>query len=428
MIKMKYQIIAVLALLFLLGSKGISQPLSLDSCIAKAERAYPLVQKYDLIEQSKEYSISNAQKGYLPQITIAGYSSYQSDILTFPFEFPGAELEPLRQDLHNFYGEVNQPITDLFTQKNQTEKAEISAEIDRQSLEVDMYQLRDRVNQIYFGILLIDAQIKQSELLKNDVQSGIDRTETAIENGIALKSSADVLRVELLKIDQRIIELESNKRGFTDMLSLFINEAISNETQFTKPLTQALPTVINRPELLLFELQKTSLDVQSRMTANRTLPKLSAFFQGGVGAPGLNVIDNDPAAYYIAGLRLNWNISSFYTSGKEKRIIEMNRQSLNVQRDVFLFNTDVALKQQNAEIEKIEKLIYTDDEIIAMRSKIKVTTKNQLENGTATTTDFVTQVNAEDQAKQNRILHEIQLLKAQYDYLQTSGTPSQNGM
>ena len=426
MIKTKHQILFVCCLF--LSQSIWAQVLTLDSCIAKAERAYPLTQKYALIEQSKEYSIANAQKGYLPQINIAGYSTYQSDVLTFPFEMPGSEIEPLRQDIHNIYGEVNQPITDLFTQKNQTEKAEITAEIDRQSLEVDLYALRDRVNQIYFSILLIDAQIYQSLLRKKDIQAGIDRTLVAIENGIALKSSADVLRVELLNADQKIIELESNKKGFVDMLALFLNEPIAEETQFTRPYAQSLPTTLNRPEIRLIELKKNSLEVQSRLTSNRNLPKLSAFFQGGVGAPGLNVIENDPAAYYIAGLRLNWNISGFYTSGKEKKIIELNQRSLDIQKDVFLFNTDVSLKRQSAEMEKFQELINTDDEIITMRARIKETTKNQLENGTATTTDFVTQVNAEDQAKQNRILHEIQLLKAQYDYLQTSGTSTQNAL
>ncbi len=416
----KLIILTVLATLGMTQAK--SQGLSLDSCQEKAKRAYPLVHKYDLLEKSKEYSLSNVQKGYLPQLSISGYSTYQSQVFSLPFQIPGSTIEPIRQDQHRLYGEVVQPITDLFLLKNQKENIKIGNELEKQKVNVEMYQIRDRINQIYFGILFIDAQLIQTELLKKDLQAGLAKTNTAIENGIAIQASADILKVELLKVNQRVIELKANRKGFIDMLALFINEPINENTEFEMPAIQIQTTAINRPELKLFDVQHRSLGVQNTLVANKTYPRVSAFFQGGVGAPGLNMLNNEPSAYYITGVRMNWNISSLYTNKKERKMIQINQQSLGIQREAFLFNTQLALKQQSAEIQKMEALVDSDDEIISMRMTIKNSTKNQLENGTATANDYLIQVNAEDQARQTQIMHRIQLLQAQYKHQTIRGT------
>jgi outer membrane protein TolC len=421
---MKHMIKRILIALFLCGlvlNETSAQNLSLDSCQAMAKRNYPLIRQFELIEKSKEYSVENIQKGYLPQVNVSGYSTYQSDILTFPFTIPGSELEPLRQDQHRIYGEINQPITDLFNVKNQKGLVEINAQVENQKMEIELYKLKDRVNQLFFGILLIDAQVQQLEILKKDIHSGIAKTSTAIENGIALKSSLDILKVELLKADQKHLELKANRKAYLQMMSLLTEQELSENSVLEIPKNPTQVSAINRPELRLFDLQNQSFAAQSKLLTNKTLPKLNFFFQGGLGAPGLNIIDNSAAAYYITGLRLNWSISSFYTNKKEKSLQELNQRGVLVQREAFLLNTDITLRQQNTEIEKMENLILSDGEIIQMRGRIKTTTQNQLENGTATTNDYLIQLNAEDQAKQNQILHQIQLLMAQYNYQTTSG-------
>jgi outer membrane protein TolC len=421
---MKHMIKRILIALFLCGlvlNETSAQNLSLDSCQAMAKRNYPLIRQFELIEKSKEYSVENIQKGYLPQVNVSGYSTYQSDILTFPFTIPGSELEPLRQDQHRIYGEINQPITDLFNVKNQKGLVEINAQVENQKMEIELYKLKDRVNQLFFGILLIDAQVQQLEILKKDIHSGIAKTSTAIENGIALKSSLDILKVELLKADQKHLELKANRKAYLQMMSLLTEQELSENSVLEIPKNPTQVSAINRPELRLFDLQNQSFAAQSKLLTNKTLPKLNFFFQGGLGAPGLNIIDNSAAAYYITGLRLNWSISSFYTNKKEKSLQELNQRGVLVQREAFLLNTDITLRQQNTEIEKMENLILSDGEIIQMRGRIKTTTQNQLENGTATTNDYLIQLNAEDQARQNQILHQIQLLMAQYNYQTTSG-------
>ena len=416
----------ILTLLYLCFVTSLSysqdiQNLTIENCYSMAKQNYPLVRQYALIEKSKEYSINNADKRFLPQFNIAGQATYQSDVTQLPISLPGINIEPLSKDQYRLYGEVSQSITDLFTIKDHKEQINTNAIIDEQKIEVELYKLKERINNLFFGILLIDEQIQQNEIHKKDIQIGIDKTEIAITNGIALKSSADNLKAELLKANQRTIELKSNRKGFASMLSLFINQSIDEKTTFEKPSQQILSYTINRPELKLFDLQKKTFDIQGKLINAKLLPQFSLFFQGGLGRPALNLLSNDLDAYYIGGLRLNWNFSGFYTYKNDKKILALNQNGLDIQKDVFIFNTTLSMQQQNAEVSKIQELIDTDQIIVALRESIKGTTKSQLENGTATTNDYLVAVNAQDQAQQNLMLHQIQLLMSQYNHKTTSG-------
>ena len=398
-----------------------SNSLSLDNCLEMAKQNYPLIRQYTLIEKTKEYSIANAQKAYLPQFNVAGQATYQSAVTQIPISLPSVDIPTMSKDQYTLYGEVSQSITDLFTVKDQKEYINANSEIEVQKTEVELYKLRERINNLYFGIFLIDAQIKQTELLKKDIQSGIEKTNVAIANGVALKSTADNLKAELLKADQRTIELKATRKGYADMLALFIGNPIDENTVLEKPHRQMLTNTINRPELKLFDLQKKSFDVQEKLITAKNLPRLSAFFQGGLGRPGLNMLDNDFQGYYIGGLRLSWNITGFYTYKNEKKMLANSQSMIDIQRETFLFNTNLTLKQQNADITKMQELIETDKSIVTLRESVKNTTQNQLTYGTATTNDYLIAVNAEDQAKQNLILHEIQLLMTEYNTQTTAG-------
>lgn len=398
-----------------------SNSLTLDNCLEMAKQNYPLIKQYTLIEKTKEYSIANAQKAYLPQFNVAGQATYQSAATQIPISLANVDIPTMSKDQYKLFGEVSQSITDLFTVKDQKEYINANSEIEVQKTEVELYKLRERINNLYFGILLIDAQIKQTELLKMDIQSGIEKTNVAIANGVALKSTADNLKAELLKADQRTIELKATRKGYADMLALFINNPIDENTMLEKPHRQMLTNTINRPELKLFDLQKKSFDAEEKLLTAKNLPRLSAFFQGGLGRPGLNMLDNDFQGYYIGGLRLSWNITNFYTYKNEKKIIANSQSMVDIQRETFLFNTNLTLKQQNADITKIQELIETDKSIVTLRESVKNTTQNQLTYGTATTNDYLIAVNAEDQAKQNLILHEIQLLMTEYNTQTTAG-------
>jgi outer membrane protein TolC len=399
--------------------------LNIDSCYAMAKRNYPLVKQYDLIEKSKLYSLDNVSKGYLPQVNIGGHATYQSDVTqpTLNQNLPGSLpiFETISKDQYKIYGEVVQPITDLFTLSNQKELVEKNAEMEAQKLEVELYRLRERIDQVYFGMLLIDLQLEQNEIMKKDIQTGIDKTTAAIENGVALKSNLNLLKAEMLKANQRSTELNAGRKSYDDMLGLFIRTAVTENTELRKPEAPQFSSVIIRPEIEMYDRQKQVFDVQGNIVNARNLPRFSLFLQSGMGRPALNMLSNNFDFFYIGGFRMNWSLTSFYTAGKEKRLLGFNQNSLEIQKETFLFNTNLAVKQQFNEVAKIESLIQSDTEIIELRENIKTTAQNQLANGVITANDYVTFVNAEDQARQNLLLHQTQLLMVLYNNKTTTG-------
>jgi len=395
--------------------------LSLAKCYQLAENNYPLVRQFALIEKSKEYSISNVSKAVLPQFFISGQATYQSDVTQIPITFPNMTIPSMSRDQYKLYGEVSQSITDLLTLRYQKDLINASIAVETHKLEVELYGLKERINQIYFGILLIDAQMAQVEILKKDIRSGINKNQVAIDNGIALKSSADVLRAEWLKAEQRSIELKAARKAYTEMLSLFINQSVDQETILERPNPVVQAQTINRPELRWFEGQKQALDAQNRLIDTKVQPRFGLFLQGGYGRPALNMLKNDPEPYYIGGVRLTWNLSNFYTYKQEKQLLSLNQQTIEVQKETFLFNTGLVLKQQDNEIIKLQELLHTDEEIVRLRESIRLSAQNQLEFGVATTNDYLTYLHAVDQARQNLMLREMQLLMAQYSLKATSG-------
>lgn len=416
---------AFLSLVFICFSLKINaqdrSKINIEMCDTWAMQNYPLVKQLELIEKTKDYSVTNAARGYMPQLNIGGQATYQSDVTQIPIKLPNVDVPTLSKDQYKIYGEINQPLTDLATMDAQKEIIKNKAETDKQKIEVEMYQIKERVNQVYFGILLIDAQIKQTDLLKNDIQTGIEKANAAVANGISLKSEADILKAEMLKVKQSMIELLANKNGFLQMLSLLTNQKIDENTELEIPQNPVFTDVINRPELRLFESQKKVFDFQSQLINARQLPRFSLFLQSGYGKPALNLLKNDFDFYYIGGLRLNWNISGFYTSKKEKKILTMNAKSIDIQKETFLFNTKINMTQQSSNISKLQELMQTDNEIIQLRENIKNTSNIQLENGTITSYNYLVNVNALDRAKQNLLLHRIQLLQTQYQYKTTTG-------
>ncbi|SFL24148.1 TolC family protein [Proteiniphilum acetatigenes] len=399
-----------------------AQSISLEECYQWAESNYPLVKQYALIEKTQSYSIANASRGSLPQLQIGGQASYQSDVTQIPLSLPNVDIPVMSKDQYKLYGEISQPITDLLTVKRQKELIDANARVEEQKIEVELYKLKERINQLYFGILLMDEQIAQVRILQKDLQSGINKNSVAIANGIVLKSSADMLRAELLKTEQRVIELKAVRKGYADVLALFIDRDISENTILERPSAVTSLSGINRPELQLFEMQKQTFEVQNKLVDTQILPRFSLFLQGGYGRPALNMLNNDFDLYYIGGVRFAWNISGFYTHKREKRLLVLSQNAVDVQKELFLFNTNLTLKQQNNEIIKLEELIEADKEIIRLRENVKLAAQSQLEHGTVTANDYLTYVNAEDQARQNLILHEMELLMAQYKLKTTAGS------
>jgi len=397
------------------------QSLTLEDCYERAQANYPLVKKRTLIQKSKEYSIDNVAKGYLPQLSLNGQVTYQSTVTQIPIDVPGMEVPQLSKDQYKFYGELNQSIYDGGEMKEKKEMQRVGSAVEEQNIAVELYLLKERVNQLFFGILLANEQLRQNTLLIKDIDLGINKIQGAIRHGTALKSNADVLRAEHLKASQQRVELIATHKAYLDMLGLFLNQDLGTNTQLIKPLPKMFSSEINRPELNLFDHQLHQIDSREAAIHARNRPKLDFFFQGGYGRPALNILRPRFEAYYIGGLRIRWNIAGLYTAGKEKALLANERLEIEADRETFFFNTHYKMKQEEAMIRRYDDLLKSDDEIVALRQKIKNTSMAQLENGIIHTSDYLREVHAEDQARLNKIIHEIQLLSSQYSHQYTTG-------
>jgi outer membrane protein TolC len=405
-------------ILLLISFTCSAQILTLEQCYEFAKQNYPLTRQRDLLIRSNEYTVSNIAKGNWPQLVISGQESYQSEVVRIPIP----ESPQIPKNQYRIYGEVSQPLTDLITTNRQKEVQQASALSQVQNLEVELYKLRERIDQLYFGILLLNEQVTQNEFLKKDIRNGLERVDAAIANGVDNKTSANRLKAELLKAEQRDIDLAFSKKSFLDMLGLLIHQSLNEQTTLQWPVEVETYSQINRPELKLFDFQSQVLDQQSKMVNTRTLPKFSLFLQGGWGQPSpLNLVNATLTGYYIGGVRLNWMINNFYTMKNEKRVIELNKEIITTQRETFLLNTQQTMSKQNSEVDKLKQLLQKDSEIVDLLSSVKKTSADQLQNGVITSHDYLREVNAEDLAKQNAALHKVQLAMAQYNLKTTSG-------
>lgn len=400
--------------------------LTLESCYEQARNNYPLIKTKALIDQSKEYSIANIQSGYLPQVSLNAQATYQSAVTQVPISVPGFNIETLSKDQYKIYGEVNQTVYDGGAIRGQRQLTEASSRLEDQKLEVELYQIRERVNQLFFGILLVEEQTEQVKLLQKDLQRSISHIESAIRNGTAFRTNLDILHAEYLKAEQRVIEMNAVRHAYLSMLGLFINQSLSESTTLVKPqvlLISNEPEII-RPELTLLNYQNDLYKSQYQLGKVKNTPKLGLFLQAGYGKPALNMLLNEFDTYYIGGVRLNWTLGGLYNSKRDKELFALNTQKIEVQRENFLFNTSLVTNQQQQELDKLRKLIDVDDRIIALRERIAKTAEVQQENGVITTNDYLRELNAEDQAKQSKLLHEMQLLMSMYAYQNTIGNPN----
>jgi outer membrane protein TolC len=243
-----------------------------------------------------------------------------------------------------------------------------------------------------------------------------------VQNGVAFRSSSNILKAELIKTRQRVIELRSNRKALVETLAIFIGESISEQTVFESPAPAANPTKgISRPELKLYDDQVALLGQQNKLISSKNLPRTSLFFQGGYGRPALNMLKNDFEAFYITGIRFNWALNGLYTKKNEKKIVKLNQDIVDAKRETFILNTNAQLASQSSEIDKLGELIKSDNEIIELRKSVTASAKAQLENGVMTANDYLVEVNAEDQARQALIAHEIQMQQAKIKYQTIKG-------
>ena len=416
---MKKQFIPLL-LLLLCTVSGKAQ-LTLEDCYRKAQANYPLIRQYELIEKTKEYNLANAARGYLPQLAFSAQATYQSDVTKIPLDldalgFSGVEIPSLSQDQYKTEFSLNQTIWDGGAIRSQRKTLRTQADVEQRDLDVSLYTLRDRVNQLYFGILLTDARLHQSKILQDELQRHLEQVASYIDNGIANQADYDALHVDLLKARQDEVELRHTRRAYLSMLAQFIGQELPEDVTLTRPLgNRAYSSENQRPELSFFDAQIRNLRAQDSQLTSGLMPSLSLFATGGYGKPGLDMFEDKFQLYGLAGVRLSWNIGNFYTQKNNRRKIKAGIQSVETQRETFLFNTALDVTQHDAAIDRYEEQLKYDDEIIALRRSVRQASEAKMAGGTLSGTDLTRDIHAEQAAIQDKIVHEISLLMAIYD-------------
>jgi outer membrane protein TolC len=395
--------------------------LTLEDCYAKAKANYPLIKQYELIARTRDFNLSNVNKSYLPQIQLSAKATYQSEVTEIPIDFsklgmPNMEISPPSKDQYGVTIEITQTIWDGGFVSAKREGIKARSEVEQKELEVSLYAVHERINQLFFGILLCDALIEQNRLFQEELQRNDELITSYIGNGIANQSDLDAVKVEQLKAKQALTQIIYNRKAFLEMMSAFIGEKLGENVVLQKPnIALSHASEIRRPELDLFDNQHRTLNANKKEINASLMPKFGLFLTGGYGKPGLNMLKDEFSAYYIGGVRLSWNIGNFYTMKNSVKLIESNRNAVQIQRETFLFNVSLNKTGKENEIAKYRELLQSDDEIIALRNSIKRSSETKLAGGTLNATDLMRDVIAEQLAKQDKILHEIELTQAIYN-------------
>ncbi|MDR2058043.1 MAG: TolC family protein [Dysgonamonadaceae bacterium] len=412
-------------LTFFASISGFAQ-LTLDDCYAKARANYPLIRQYDLLEQTERYSLANIAKSYLPRVTLNGQASYQSDITALPIDLKSlgipVDIPTVSNDQYKAAIDVNQLLWDGGQTNSQRTLVKAANEVEKCRTDVSMYAVEEKVCQLFFGILAMNERLKILDLKEKDVLSNKKTVESLLKNGTATQSDLDQINVAQLQIEQTRTEHSETKLAFCRALSLFIREDVHDNTVLVKPTSDfASSGAVFRPELTLFDAQITLLAKQSGAITAKNRPVVSLFAQGGYGRPGLNMLKDEFDFFAIGGLRLTWNFGNLYTQKNERHILQSNINAIALQRETFLFITNLQLTQEQSEIEKSRKLLLKDDEIVTLRECVKQAGESKYRNGIYQMSELIRDINAEEEARQTKALHEIQYLLNIHNYRHTKG-------
>lgn len=416
--------IIVVVLLLLTAALQAQPPrtLTLEQAFATAEQQFPLTRQKGLLQQTQSLSLQNLSSNFLPQLTLSGQASYQSEVTKVTLPLPGLKIPEQSKDQYRVLADVSQLLYDGGATRSQKTVQQLTTAVEEQRVAVELHHLKARINGLYFGILHHDELLKQTGIAARDVQAGIDKVKPQVENKVVLRSNLLLLQAQLLQVEQRAIEINASRKGLVEALAQFLNTPLTDGIQLQPPATlPATDTVLARAEVVLYQRQADLLKGQEKFITVRNLPKASAFLQAGYGRPGLNLLSNQFEPFYISGLRFTWPLGGLYNAGRDKKLLDLGRQTIDLQQQTFLQATRAQLQQQRAEIDKYAALLASDEAIIQLRKQITETARAQLENAVITASDYILQANAEDAARQQQILHKMQWLQAQTTYLITSG-------
>ena len=398
---------------------------TIEECQQAAERNYPLIRQYDLIGKTTQLTVDNIQKGWLPQVSASAQATLQSDVAAWPAEMEnmmkqmGVELEGLKKDQYRVGIDIQQTLFDGGAISSQKEIARLQGDVEAAQNEVTLYGVRQRVNDLFFGLLLIDDQIQLNRNLQEVLRANEERLASMFKHGTAAESDYLAVKAERLSAEQSGISLSAQHATMTQLLSLFCGIEVAKPVRPTYNEVIGTRTAGTRPELKAIDAQLRLADAREKALDAALMPRLSVFASGFYGYPGYNMFDDMMHRRFslngMVGMRLQWNIGALYTRKNDKQRIAMLRDSYQVQREVFLFNNNLQGQQQSKEITRYQQLMSGDDEIIALRAKVRTAAESKLTHGIIATNDLIKEINNENNARVQKSIHEIEMLKQAYD-------------
>ncbi len=400
----------------------LAQAQTLEECSQAAERNYPLIKQYGLIEKTTQLTMDNIQRGWLPKVSVSAQATYQSDVPAWPdnmqtlLQQMNVDAKGLRKDQYRVGVDVSQTVFDGGAISSQKELTLRQGMVQEAENEVNLYAVRKRVNELYFSLLLLDAQITLKQDLRELLASNERKLASMLKKGTAAESDYNSVCAERLSVDQQLISLQSQRRTLQSVLSAFCGMEV---TQVSKPVPVEMKEGNRRPELRLADAQLRLADAQEKWLKSRLLPQLSVFASGYYGYPGYNMFEDMMRHRWslngMVGARLTWNIGAFYTHGNDRAKVKLQREMAENGREVFLFNSRMEQMQQQESIDRYRKLMADDEEIILLRQKVRKAAESRLAHGIIDVNDLVREINNENAAKVQQSIHEIEMLKEQYD-------------
>lgn len=398
---------------------------TLDECIGWAYDNYPQIKEMSLIEMTKGIDLKNAAYAWLPHLNISGKATWQSEVVEMPMDIPGMNIN-IPHDQYGLTAEFTQQIWDGGTSRSQKELAEAGAEVKKTQLETNLWSIRSRVQNVFLGIILIDKQLELNRLLRESLERSSEEVKSRMEAGVALPSDLDQVSVNILSCLQQRASLDADRKSYVKILGLLTGRDMT-DVELAVPqdavnyVDDGARDFETRPEMAFYAAQLKQNEFQRRQLNTLISPKLNLSLQGGYGRPGMNMLSGDFSGYFVAGLKLQWNIGALYTRGLDKRRVNADAQKIDLTRKSFILNSSVEAEQKNNAILKARDVLEKDSEIIGLRQRIRASGENQYREGTIKMNDYLSMLDEEYKAKANESMHEVQLMMAVYDMKNTIG-------
>ena len=416
-------ILLFLILVFAVNAKAQQQTLTLDECLASAMKNHPLSAQNEIYAQSSDLQKKNIENGKLPQLNMNGQATYQNDVVGLPFKIPGVNMPAIPKAQYKVSLDANQLIYGGGSIGAQETIEDFSRQINQLNNTAELYKMRERINQLYFSILLADLNSGVIENTVSDLNARLLKVKASIKEGVMLPSAAEVLRAEILKAGQRLLELKTQKQALVKTMAVLSGISISENTTFVEPGINVDLTVYTnlRPEFGVFGLMQQKLEATKKLSVAKDLPRLYGFGTAGYGNPGYNFFNEGSAFFATVGAKVTWNFWNWHQTSREKQILDLNSNMIENQKNAYDMANKAQVQQYLADVFKAEELIKSDEEIISLRKSITLSAASQLEHGTLTATEFVTEQLAEEQALLTRNLHKMQLLQSKALYKAATG-------